>query len=359
MKKIFITLLSAAAFVACSKSEVQYEANQTIGFAPIAYNQTKAALAKDAVPTCNLIVSANAGAKGATAASNCSEEYFKNVVFTQGTTQDSEGKSIGNGIFTAEGYFWPNVKYLTFSGITYSAGVDIAKVNMDVDANSIIIEDYPQQQVGTEDNDLMWFEHTTPTGKTNNAVAVAMKHACSWIVLNFIGDETSGNTTRPWRITNITINSLTNKETATLTSSANWSNTGSNNNNLVVYNNGSKTTGGQPLDAESVFTPSSNGIIVIPQKPTTLTITYNYVSQFGPNDEVETDDVVIEEVATVELNFDGTAETPTTWSNWAPGTKYTYDVTIGAAAIKIAPKAADWVVYDADSDTGENQNIVK
>ena len=323
MKKIFVTLLSAAAFVACSKSEVQYEANQTIGFAPIAYNQTKAALAKDAVPTCNLIVSANAGAKGATA-SQCSEEYFKNVVFTQGTTQDSEGNPIGNGIFTAEGYFWPNVKYLTFSGITYSAGVNIADVTMDVDDNRIVIENYPQQEVGTENNDLMWFEHTNPTGKTNDAVDVAMKHACSWIVLNFIGDETSGNTTRPWKITNITINSLTAAETATLTGSAVWSTDKTSTMTLEVYSNGDKTTGGKPLSESDVFTPSTDGIIVIPQKPTTLSITYNYVTQFGADDAVETDDIVIEEVATVELNFDGTAETPTTWSNWAPGTKYTY-----------------------------------
>ena len=185
MKKIFFSLVALAALASCSKSEVTYTENDSISFSPVAYNQTKAALAKDAVPTCDLIVSANAGTGNN--ANTYTESYFNNVVFTQ------DGAT---GIFTAEGYFWPNVKYLTFSGITQSAGVNIADVTMDVDGNQIEIDDYPQQAVDTENNDLMWFEHTTPTGKTNNAVAVAMKHACSWIVLNFIGDETSGNTKR-------------------------------------------------------------------------------------------------------------------------------------------------------------------
>ena len=345
MKKIFLSLVALAALAACSKSGVAYTEDDSISFSPVAYNQTKAALAKDAVPTCDLIVSANAGTGND--ATTYTEPYFSNVVFTQTAT----------GIFTANGYFWPNVKYLTFSGITKSAGVKIADVTMDVDGNEIEIANYPQQKVDTENNDLMWFEHTTPAGKRNDAIPVAMKHACSWIVLNFIGDETSGNTTRPWKITNITINSLTAAETATLTGSAVWSTDKASTMTLGVYSNGNKTTGGTPLSESDVFTPSANGIIVIPQVPTTLSITYNYVSQGLDTPGDTTDDKVIEEIATVNLNFDGDSDDINTWNAWQPGTKYIYDVTIGAAAIKIAPKAGDWVVYDADGDSGNNDHI--
>lgn len=348
MKKIFFSLVALTALAACSKSEVAYTENESISFSPVAYNQTKAALDAGTVPTCSLIVSAFAGT-GADQTSYL-EPYFKNVEFTDANH---------DGDFEASGYFWPNVKKLTFAGITKSAGfteassVSIydASNTLEADRDKFIIYNYLQPNVDVDHNDLMWFDRTEPAGKTTDAIAVTMKHACSWIVLNFFGDATSGNSTRPWKITNITINSLSDKETATLTESAVWSTTGAKNKNLVVYNDT------QELNKETKFTPSTNGIIVIPQTPTTLSITYNYVSQFGSDNSAEADDVVIEETATVKLNYDGNPEDNSTWTAWKPGTKYTYDITIGAAAIKIAPKAGDWTVYDADGTAGDEDNI--
>ncbi len=355
MKKIFFILVAFATIAACSKSEVTYTENDSISFSPVAYNQTKAAIAAGSSPTCPLIVSAFAGTTADQ--TTYSEPYFKNVEFTDANL---------DGIFEASGYFWPNVKKLTFAGITKSAGFTESSSVSIYDASNTITDDrdkfiiynYAQPNVDVDHNDLMWFDRTTPAGKTNNAIDVTMKHACTWIVLNFIGDPTSGNAKRPWKITNVTINGLSQKENVTLsTGTAVWTSTGAKTNNLVVYNNGSMTSGGTALSNGGKFTPSTDGIIVIPQKPTTLSITYNYVTQFGADDTVETDDIVIEETATVELNFDGTADTPDSWSNWSPGTKYTYDVTIGAAAIKIAPKAAEWTIYDADGDSGNKDNI--
>lgn len=328
----------AALAIGCAKTEVQFEETDAISFAPVAHNATKAAVESGA-PGCNLIVSANAGTAGEEA-STYDELYFDEVTFS------------GSAEYTAEGYFWPNVKHLSFAGITQSAGISTNNVTIDVDDNTITVTDYPQQEVGTTNNDLMWFGRTTPAGKTTNAIPVTLNHACSWIVLNFYGDETAGNTKRPWKITKVTINDLALTGKAILTSSASWptDNLGSRNKDLEVYNEGDKTSGGTEMEQSTPFIPSEDGIIVIPQEPTTISVTYNYVSQFGTDDTKETDDIVIEETKTVSLAYNGTAA-------WAPGTKYTYDILLTATGIKIAPTASTWVDYDNDGNTGDNDNI--
>lgn len=331
----------AALAIGCAKTEVQFEQTDLISFAPVAHNATKAAVQSGA-PGCDLLVSANAGTAGA-AASTYVDLYFDEVTFS-GSTE-----------YTAEGYFWPNVKHLSFAGITQSAGISTNNVTIDVDANTITVTNYPQQEVGTLYNDLMWFEQTAPVGKTNNAIPVTLNHACSWIVLNFIGDETAGNTKRPWKITNVRINDLAASGKAILTSSASWptDNLGLRNKDLVVYNDGT----GKEMEQSTKFVPSADGIIVIPQRPTSISVTYNYVSQFGPDNNIETDDIVIEETATVNLNYDGTSNDGSDWTSWAAGTKYTYDITLTATGIKIAPTAATWEIYDADGDGGNKDNI--
>lgn len=344
MKKVIFSMCLAALAIGCAKTEVQFEETDLISFAPVAHNATKAAVESGA-PGCNLIVSANAGTAGEEA-STYGELYFDEVTFS------------GSAEYTAEGYFWPNVKHLSFAGITQSAGISTNNVTIDVDDNTITVTDYPQQEVGTLNNDLMWFGQTAPAGKTTNAIPVTLNHACSWIVLNFYGDETAGNTKRPWKITNVTINDLAESGKAILTSSASWpnDNLGSRNKELVVYNYGDKTYGGTRMQQSDEFTPSADGIIVIPQRPTSISVTYNYVSQFGPDNNIETDDIVIEETATVNLNYDGTSKDGSDWSSWAAGTKYTYDITLTATGIKIAPTASAWVDYDADGD-GNKDNI--
>ena len=356
MKKIIFSICLAALAVGCTKTEVNYTEPDQIAFAPVASNVTKAALTEGQVPTCNLIVSAFAGESDDQ--TTYTEAYFKNVVFTPGTGNNS-------GIFTATGYFWPNVKKLTFAGITNSAGLsdnssvliyDAAATDED-DRNKFIIYNYSQPiSLSIADQDFMWFDRTEPSGKTDAAISVEMKHACSWIVLNFYGDETAGNSTRPWKITNVTINDLSDKESVTLGSEAVWTSTGLKNVDIEVYDNGSKTSGGTGMQQLTVFTPDEDRIIVIPQKPTTLSVTYNYLSQ-GINTTSTDDDIVIEETATVNLNYDSEADKPSTWSSWAPGFKYTYNIQLTATGIKIAPTASAWTDYDSKPGTTDKDPI--
>jgi hypothetical protein len=348
MKKIVYTICLAALAIACSKTEVQFEQTDAISFAPVAQVATKAAVQSGA-PGCALIVSAFAGTGSDQTA--YTEAYFKNVEFADPDK---------NGVFEASGYFWPNVKKLTFAGVTKSAGfadgtsVSIydATNTVEADRNKIVIYNYEQPEAGAANNDLMWFDRTIPAGKptaSNYAENVSLKHSCSWIVLNFYGDATSGGT-RPWKITNVTINGLAVTGKAELTSTATWpaSGLGAKTKALVVYAQGTKENGlGAAIDTD--FIPLPDGIIVIPQEPTTISVTYNYLSQ-GANTTETTDDIRIEETATVSLEYNGTTA-------WAPGTKYTYDIQLTATGIKIAPTASTWVVYDNDGNAGNKDNI--
>ena len=125
---------------------------------------------------------------------------------------------------------------------------------------------------------------------------------------------------------------------------------------IEVYDNGSKTSGGTGMQQLTVFTPDEDRIIVIPQKPTTLSVTYNYLSQ-GINTTSTDDDIVIEETATVNLNYDSEADKPSTWSSWAPGFKYTYNIQLTATGIKIAPTASAWTDYDSKPGTTDKDPI--
>ena len=62
---------------------------------------------------------------------------------------------------------------------------------------------------------------------------------------------------------------------------------------------------------------------------------------------------VTETIDAISLDYDGTEGN----TAWAPGTKYTYTLTIGADEIKIAPKSEDWAAYDADTSKDGVQNI--
>ena len=209
MKKIFLSIVAIVAIVAiaaCTKSEVQYDAPQEISFAPVAKNATKAALAENAIPTTDIIVSANAGDAGSTIV-DCDQPYFSEVTFRQGGTQ---------GVFEAADCYWPNVQHLSFIGVTASEGISANNIEMSVNANTITISDYAQPAFTINNNDLMWFPSTTPQGKSNPTIGVEMFHACSWLQFYFKGDGVSGSS-KPWKILSIDILSLSQKETATIT----------------------------------------------------------------------------------------------------------------------------------------------
>lgn len=167
-----------------------------------------------------------------------------------------------------------------------------------------------------------------------------MLHACSWLQFYFKGDGVSGTTTSPWKILSIDILSLSEAETATITgNNIIWSETctvdAGTKKPYNVYtgtrtDNYSTSQGLELQDCRagmsgSAVVTAENSVLVIPQTPCDLSVTYQY--EIGGN--------TITEVASASLKYSGT-------DKWVAGTKYTYYVTIGATPIQIKPVADGW-----------------
>lgn len=338
MKKIFFSLVAIAAMAACTKSEVQYEQQQEIGFAPVAHNVTKSVAGIDgtAFPTTqNLYVFANSQDQDVdgTLSNAWSQAYLTNAEFLY--------NRLANGVYEGKDpYYWPNVKSLIFAG--YSEACNSASLNpvMDFSLNKLTIGGYIQNNtVGyteVEDsegnktitvkpgaNDLMWFPwNGNAYTKTTEAIPVTMKHACSWITVKVLGDGVTANN---WKLHELKINDLYHEGTATCgATEATWVVSGVTNFEKVFEN-----TTGTPIPATATAMENvADNMVVIPQVPTTLDVTYSYTAQSGQT--------ITEIKKGLALKYNGD-------SKWMSGKHYTYTITISAAEILIAPTVEEWL----------------
>ena len=341
MKKIFFSIVAIAAIAACSKSEVQYDQEVAISFAPVAQNVTKSVAGVGAngtydstFPTTqNLYIFANSQDQAAdgTLSETWSTSYLVNAEFEY----DRLSNNVYEGI---EAYYWPNVKSLIFAGYSNACNVaDIAEDSeVDFGANTITITGYTQNNADgyTKEggvitlkpgaNDLMWFpwDNLSYT-KRSSAVPVTMKHACSWITIKVVGDDVTGSN---WKLHELKINGLYHTGTATCgATEATWAVSGAASPETVFENEEGVTIAKGPAVAmENV----ANNMVVIPQVPTTLDVTYSFVAQSGERiTEIKKD-------MTLKYNGD---------DKWISGKHYTYTIKITATEILIAPTVEEWV----------------
>lgn len=331
-------MMTLAIAASCTKTEVRYDEPNQISFAPVAKVSTKAAV--NTYPTdLPLLVYANAGIKNTTTPTDITS-------FTEVYLNDSEFTH-SSGVFTNTTAFWPNVKALIFAGVSKSGNVADSNVEASFPtANTVTVSEYTQPDTGN--NDLMWFLHTTPETSQSENLEVTMNHACSWLVFNFKGDAVTASTTQPWKVTKVVVKSVSKTGTATLGASADWSSL-SGEEDYVVYNEYTANesvydTKGTALTSGGVSISNNDNVVVIPQTPKQLEITYEFKAPSGN---------IIKETKEVSLAY---ADPSTAW---VAGKKYTYDITIGTAQIKIAPTASNWGDYDADTATEGTQNIEK
>ena len=328
--------MAVAALAACSKSEVAYEQPEAIGFQVVTGKMTKAAVADNVYPeNLNMYVFAMTDNNGA---ANATADYLKNAEFAKVLVSD--GQNLWGGWLddAAYPYYWPNVKKLFFAGVSKSGNVNVENGPVPAYNDGTITIDGYQPGVGTTDlgdNDLMWFPTTdTSYGKGTVSVPVEMKHACSWITVKMAGDAwTAGRYT----ITDIHIEGLTTKGKVELNAAADWTlstATADTDQEFSVFT-GSETLSTRAT-AEGFETIANNTIVLPEQVPGTLSITYHFTSQAGEK---------IEETVTGSLKFKGDA-------TWVAGTHYTYNVTITASQILIAPTVAAW-------DTPANDTTVQ
>ena len=364
MKKIFISLLAVAALAACTKSEVAYEAPAEIGFNIVAGNMTKAAVDGTTFPT-NLNMYIYANTIGNTTSADA--DYFAKAEFTclgaynSINTGSSDTKAVWGGGSSSSNrnpYYWPNVNKLHFAGFSKSGNVKDATVAYDCAANTLSITGYTPTG---NDNDLMWFPSTefansSGYGKNTTYVPVTMYHACAWITFLVQGDAVTGKSGSTYKVTSMNIAKL--DQTADVvctgsnpitTGSMVWTNNEGTGTPLVktdnlgsflytggvsiantVTVNGSETTTSNVETAAAGYT--SGNIIVIPQLPGVLELTYTYTS---PANKTVTDVYSVASNNALSLSLGENVK-------WEPGKHYVYTITIGANEILIAPTANEW-----------------
>ena len=334
MKKFFLSIFAVVALLSCSKSDITYDNQETqIGFSPVANNITKSVAGigtngnYDATfpTTLNLYVFANAQADNLTA--SWPSSYFQNAKFIY--------SRLNNGVYEGDvARFWPNIKSLIFAGYSNACNIDDITANSSVDfgKNEITITGYTQDNTKTDKgaNDLMWFPWDTKSyTKQNTAVTANMKHACSWITVKVKSD---GNYT-DLKLHDLTINGLYHTGTAKCgATAATWTDLGSISTENLYLNN----TGADLSTTEVAFENTANNMIVIPQKPTSIDVTYSFVPQTGIAAIKETKtglslSIGKEIVEGVEQD-----------KLWESGKHYIYTITITATEILIAPEVAEW-----------------
>ena len=234
MKKIFFSIVALATFVACTKSEVEYTEQVQIGFAPVPTNVTKSVAgikddgAYDATfPTeLNMYIFANVQDENAQGVlqNTWETEYLKNAKFIYNRAD------LNNTVYEGDpARYWPNVKSLVFAGYSNACNIDDIAANstMNFATNTMTITGYVQDNTETAKgaNDLMWFPNSgTPYTRQEAAIPAQMKHACSWITVKVVGDNTTGEN---WKLHNLKINDLFHTGTATCSATAaTWTTTG-------------------------------------------------------------------------------------------------------------------------------------
>ena len=363
MKKIFFSLVALAALAACSKSEVEYTDQVQIGFAPVATNVTKsvAGVGNDGTydptfPTAlNLYIFANAQANDLS--ESWPDGYLRNAKFIYNRAD------LTNTVYEGDpARYWPNVKSLIFAGYSNACNIDNIANTSEVDFtnNTISIKGYIQDNTkGYESttngesttittkpgaNDLMWFPYNgTAYTKSTGAVPAAMKHACSWITVKVIGDNVTGDN---YLLKELKINGLkhkgdvicrqittTNGENNSTTSyKAEWTldtDTQYTSSEVLYSSNGAKfpKTGNDAV----VFENYANNMVVLPQTPTSIDVTYSFVPQ-------ENIAPITETVTGLNLKVSDNALT----NVWESGKHYVYTITITATEILVAPEVAEW-----------------
>ena len=347
MKKIFFLIVALSAFAACTKSEVAYEAPAEIGFNVVAGNMTKAVVDGTTYPTSlNMYVYAQTMDNTAATANYINNGEFINKGAVGGT-------QVWGG--TPNPYYWPNVKTLHFAGYSKAGNVNNgATPAYDCTNDVLTITNYtPGTATGPGANDLMWFPTTelkasAGYGKNTKFVPVDMYHTCAWITFLVKGDNVTGGTS-PYKVTSLVMSQL--DQTADVTCSATIS--GADVTPVITWANNTTQTetytvpvvaGGitltqsvQNVETAAAATTEGN-VVVIPQLPGKLALTYSYTSTTGATITETVENLNL----ALALPAEGTDTDVISSAIWEAGKHYIYTITIKADEILIAPTPVDW-----------------
>ncbi|MDD6822078.1 MAG: fimbrillin family protein, partial [Paraprevotella sp.] len=230
-------------------------------------------------------------------------------------------------------YYWPTNGSLVFAGYSKPATGEVGTSrSYDFANNKMTFTGYTQSELTSNTFDLLWFGRTAESYNYRNAstaVSVQFKHALSWITIKVVGDATSTSSANPWKITSVVLNQVNTVGDAELidgtTPTISWKNHATPE-DMAIYSGSKELT----TTATTIET-TANGTVVIPQKPLSLTVNYEYNTPAN---------VLIKESKTVSLKL--TTSEEDTNNVWKGGVHYTYTLTFKANEILVAPKVTTW-----------------
>ena len=329
MKKIAIILAAAAAFAACTKSEISYEGTQEIGFAPATKNVTKAeGRPAGALETNqelgvwaywdNDVTVGDNGIVDDPTYTGYTDEYLNNALFAYKASASAWGGA-GNG------YPWPVNGALVFAGYTTPTdGAVLADSAVDYDLlnDKVTFTNYTNTEF-----DLCWFGRTFNAynyRSAGTAVDVTLQHALSWITVAVYGVGTPVNN---WTINSITLANVATAGTATCagaTGKATWEGSAFSSETapLTIFSGNHTITAGTTEGSTTTGATLSNNIL-IPSESVELTVNYSF-----PVNGVDKRDS-----KTITLNENQT---------WESGIHYTYTLVFKGNEILVAPSYGEW-----------------
>lgn len=353
MKKILIALAAVAALAACSKSEIEYEQqNSAITISPVTANRTKAMVTGTEFPAENFMVWAyykQIVAGSTISAWQSATTLEQQTYIEEKPFEPCDTEGLWAGVIP---YYWPKLGSLLFVGYYPATDAMAAKVSYQFtsDVNKMTVKDFtPGDYVNTgfvnnstganHVEDFMYFNMTPAScdGRTIGAqnsvtsgyqIDVHFRHALSWISVVLAKDSSTPAgaiiTVKSVTFTDVKTTgtgTVDNSPVAPATNEISWNTEGSADVDVNVWT-GEKVLGAaETLDKQPVVLPQGMA--------GNLVVTYTVSS---------TDGSTFEETKTVAL-----AQINSENPKWEPGQKYTYTITIGTTEILIDPSIVDWV----------------
>ncbi len=324
MKKIFFSLLAIAALASCAKTEAVYvEDNSEIKLAPVTSVATKAnqtgAIDGTAYPTAeNFDVYAYWANEAAGSKFTTATDYL-----TKGNT-GVEFMNKGQFWGGTDTYYWPKNGSLRFAAYSPSS-LDMTHV---LATDVYTLSDFTYET----ETDKTYEVLVAPTSESYTAqtaaekVSVVFEHALSWLSFEVKSTEAAN---KVFTVTKVVVDDVKYKGDFTadmLNDTKTWDLT-DDVAAITVYEDDETTVTKEAVVVESM--PEHNGVLVLPQATTTVTLTFTQASING-TPELEG------QIVTVPLVLSENEP-------WEPGKHYTYTVIFDLDEILINPSVEDWV----------------
>lgn len=303
---IYIIVAVTAVMSACTRTEIESR-NDSISFKPVAAKATKTIISGTEYPTSESFV--------VSAFHNGTDAYFEDLTASHGSTYWE----------TSPAQYWPLNGSLTFRA--YSP----ASAGLTIDSDGVSVSDYTVQTAAQQTTDLCYASATVADCSQHpDSVPLTFSHALTQVVFRVKAAEyyNTNAQTVSLAVTSMSIGGVF--SIGDLLSSGTWDNL----NSLYTYSLSSSST---PLTYDADHLPETTVIssaLYIPQELSgvaTLNVGYSIVQETNTTTYTLTN-------PPVSIPLAGTI------TEWLPGKKYIYTITIGMNnVITFTASAVNWL----------------